>query len=290
MIRRKPPTKRLVRMVGPDVDSPEQPLRPGRPRKHVDNATKARASRLRLRLKQELPKRFLLAFDLLNPDWHAESDELTVEIIEAALDKIVFDSPEFLEVIETVKEVARRSIEKQIEQELSEINAVHPSSSGQFIRNAPTGKGKLISGGYDSEKVSFIYGIREAIEQLGGRKVKGQGASLSRHEDTSGNARSKQPKSPTFVPNFGKLLVDVEKVLNDLVDEWFEKLDSAATSVNFNPELAAYDQKPPSFRCKITAHNVVCGKEFDWRRECRTHIEVEHGALLEQEIKKRKPK
>jgi len=56
-------------------------------------------------------------------------------------------------------------------------------SRGQFLTDAPRGVGLLVSGGYDIEQVELIYGIREAEEVCGGRRVAASGWGSHRNED-----------------------------------------------------------------------------------------------------------
>jgi hypothetical protein len=55
-------------------------------------------------------------------------------------------------------------------------------SRGMFLTDAPKGRGKLVSGGYDSEKVALINDLRQIEEECGGSEVGGSGWGSDRDE------------------------------------------------------------------------------------------------------------
>jgi hypothetical protein len=59
---------------------------------------------------------------------------------------------------------AEATAEKRMNEGIAQIKSEHGDYRGMYLTDADHGKGKLASGGYDSEKLSLVSGLREAEE------------------------------------------------------------------------------------------------------------------------------
>jgi hypothetical protein len=77
-------------------------------------------------------------------------------------------------------------------------------NDGMYMRDAPRGKGLLICGGYGPEKCARVIDASDAVELIGGKRVKPQGRSSKEDEDggrvvgSKGGAKYIEEHTPKF--------------------------------------------------------------------------------------------
>lgn len=149
----------------PGVDSiTPSTRRRGRPRKHADDATRKNHFRLRQRLdlgrkfsRDDVRHAFLSRYvnrpEGMTAAEHTDVWELAIKAWDAA-DADDWDAvKEFFEQINYFIDLAKfRVYDRTVGLD---------DKRGIFLRGAPHGKSKLVSGGYDGTKVALIDGIRQ---------------------------------------------------------------------------------------------------------------------------------
>lgn len=153
---------------------------PGRPRLHTSDADRKRKQRADQKLKlEQLLAQFNLSLDTEIAPYLRETYELTVKTYRQLLST------------DRVKTKLVRAVAKDLKEVFKQHRQSRQSTGGgKFLRGAPAGKGLLISGGYGSQKVDEIRGIRE--EHM--RQLSGKDFEFDPMSDTFGDRRRVTPK------------------------------------------------------------------------------------------------
>jgi uncharacterized C2H2 Zn-finger protein len=144
---------------------------------------------------------------------------------------------------------------------------------GAFLTAAPSGKGQLISGGWDSTKASLVEGIQESDTG----RVTGQGASSQHMEDGGkivGGAKGAH-YVPTSTPRFQVKLDahEFDGFVEDVIAQHFETVKANDIADGKGNPILEY------FRC------TLCGAQMPWHKDRNRHVENMHMDLVQRMAK-----
>ena len=170
--------------------------------------------------------------------------------------------------------------------ELEEIN--QPHASNDFMRNAPSGKGQLVTGGYDSTKVEQVLAAHELAErnrELNGPKGGPTGHAPQFEDDAGGRELVSQfMRKLRFGKKSSKLSEsEIEKVIEKIVVEHF---DNEGTK-----EWSDHPHKwGDTFRCKLAKRHKPCGfLAANWY-EAVKHLVEDHHKIVRKRVKEATPR
>jgi hypothetical protein len=173
----------------------------GRPAKYKTKEEKLAADRARKKAEYD---KFL--DEIANTFKHFELDP-KMRIPVSMKEKYGTKADTFMELVRDPE--LRKKIRKQVTYDLAEIGKVKTltaAAQAGYLTDAPRGKGKLVTGGYDSKKIDTIVGIREAEstrfsnpnEHADERGIEDEGDKRQVHPEGHG------PESESDEPNFAE--------------------------------------------------------------------------------------
>lgn len=243
--------------------------------------------------REDFQQMFIAAAEHLFPDRNLFSDKDvgTFKYI-PGYDKITSDELfQILELIRTpendlfINEILAVE-QEEAQAELEEIN--QPHASNDFIRNAPSGKGQLVTGGYDSAKVEQVLAAHELAErnqELNGPRGGATGHAPHFEDDPGGRELVGQFMRKV---RFGKKSLklsesEVEQIIEKIVVEHF---DNEGTK-----EWSDHPHKwGDSFRCQLEKRRKRCGfLAANWY-EAVKHLIEDHHKIVQKRVKQATPR